>query len=139
MIDQRQILNAIVTLARTGTDPVGYLTAPPPPVPDTYTVIEVLPGVRDGGLSCPEADMTVTVRVRGVARASNLEAAGQAADTARHRVTALLLDRTNDLAGTSWTVTSRSSLGLGGIDGEGNVANSTEDLRFLVAASEDAS
>ena len=135
MIDTRAVLDVVEAAARLATTvPVDLHTASDQRA-QQYVVIEAPPGSdRHGGLGCPEADATIVVRVRSVARHSSPKQAARAASSLVVAVTAALLDRSVPLTGTGWEVAGRAVVGDAGVDTQGDLANAVIDVALYVVA-----
>lgn len=136
MIDAREALDAIhATAEATIGLPIGLHATPDAPV---CAVIEQPPGSgRPGTLGCPGADLTLRVRVRGVARHRQVDQAARAASDAAHRVAAALTRRgaIAPPAGANWTVDHATVIADGGILLQGDLANAVLDIDVhLIAA-----
>jgi hypothetical protein len=135
VINQRLVTDGVLAALRATGNAIGDNTAPAG-AGQVYAVLEADYGAPEGGLE-PELGCWLTYRVRcvGVDRAT---AAGHTnprmdAEQLAHVLRSRLLDRSQPIAGTGWSVGGRiweSSA----TDREGPTVNVIDDFRVLVSA-----
>lgn len=133
MIHLSDVHPILLAHLRAGLDAdVGALTAPNP-APAIYHVLDYPAGSSPVGTTgAPEAERSLIIRVRTVAKAT-VETAALAALDRADDVDAVLLGSRDRIYGTGWEVTGRELHADSGAIVEGPVANVVRDYRLHIA------